>query len=185
MTGRSLILTLLLAVTACGEAEQRQPAKAERAAAPAPLPAPAPREPLAPPALKERSGLPDTKEPLSETPSSSTSAQGAADVLQTYYALVEAGKYEEAFRLREPAGATAADLAASFAPYAEHHANVGAPSEIAGAAGSLYVEVPVQIYGRMKNEKPFATAGTVTLRRSNDVPGATAEQRGWRIYGRN
>ena len=45
------------------------------------------------------------------------------------------------------------------------------------------VEVPVQLYGRMKDGKPFGSAGTITLRRANDVPGATAAQRRWRIYG--
>ena len=104
-------------------------------------------------------------------------------MLQTYYALIEDGKYQEAWRLRTPGeGETAAEFATGFARYAEYHALVGTPSEISGAAGSLYVEVPVQIYGRLKDGKPFSSAGTVTLRRSNDVPGSTAEQRRWHIY---
>ena len=52
------------------------------------------------------------------------------------------------------------------------------------AAGSLYVEVPVQTYGKLQDGTPFSSAGTVTMRRSNDVPGATAEQRRWRIHTR-
>ncbi len=70
-------------------------------------------------------------------------------------------------------------FAASFDRFSEYHANIGAPSEPQGAAGSLYVEVPVQLYGRLKDGRPFSNAGTVTLRRSNNVPGGSTE---WRIY---
>ena len=44
------------------------------------------------------------------------------------------------------------------------------------------MEIPVQLYGQMKSGESFGSAGTVTLRRVNDVPGATAAQRRWRIY---
>ena len=93
---------------------------------------------------------------------------------------------ESAWRLRAPGenGKNFAESAAGFDKYAEHHALIGGPSEISGAAGSLYVEVPVQTYGKLKDGTPFSSAGTVTMRRSNDVPGATAEQRRWRIHTR-
>lgn len=76
---------------------------------------------------------------------------------------------------------SAADFAASFDKYSEYHANIGAPGRIEGAAGSLYVEVPVQVYGRLKNGAEFNMLGPMTLRRVNDVPGSTAEQRTWHI----
>jgi hypothetical protein len=146
---------------------------------------PAPADtPLNPPEPGEPGGLPDDRTPVSEAPFTPESAQGAANVLQTYYALIEKGEYDEAFALREPStrGPSAEDFAASFDRYAEYHAHIGAPSDIEGAAGSLYVEVPVQTYGRLKDGQPFSNAGTVTLRRSNNVPGSTAAQRRWRIY---
>ena len=59
--------------------------------------------------------------------------------------------------------------------------NIGAPGEIEGAAGSLYVEVPVQVYGRLRSGEPFNMLGPVRLRRCNQVPGCTDEQRRWRI----
>jgi hypothetical protein len=185
---RPFALTALAFAAACsgGEREPQQPASTETAEAP-PEPAAAPvasQEPLDPPEPGEPGGLPDDRTPVSEAPFTADSAQGAANVLQTYYALVEQGKYREAYALRSLSakGPSAAEFAASFDKYAEYHAQIGAPSDIQGAAGSLYVEVPVQIYGRMKDGKPFSSAGTVTLRRSNDIPGATEEQRRWRIY---
>jgi len=51
-----------------------------------------------------------------------------------------------------------------------------------GAAGSSYVDFPVQLYGRTNDGKEFNSRGTMTLRRANDVPGSTAEQRKWHIY---
>jgi hypothetical protein len=146
------------------------------------MPAP---PPLNPPAPGEPGGLPDDRTPVSEAPFTPESAQGAANVVQTYYALIEAGKYGEAWKFwsdsGRASGMSAAEFAASFDKYGEYHANIGAPGRIEGAAGSLYVEVPVQVYGRLKSGAEFNMLGPVTLRRVNDVPGSTAEQRRWHI----
>ncbi len=72
-------------------------------------------------------------------------------------------------------------FARSFDRYAQYDAQVGAPGEIEGAAGSLYVEVPVVVYGRLKSGEEVHMNGPVTLRRVNDVPGSTVEQRRWHI----
>jgi hypothetical protein len=141
--------------------------------------------PLNPPAPGEPGGLPDDRTPVSEAPFTETSAQGAANVVQSYYALLEQGKYGEAWKLWSDAGRasgkTEEAFAAGFGGYDEYHANIGAPGRIEGAAGSLYVEVPVQVYGRLKGGAPFNRRGSMTLRRVNDVPGSTAEQRRWHI----
>ena len=143
------------------------------------------QSPLNPPAPGEPGGLPDDRTPVSEAPFTQDSAQGAANVVQTYYALLEQGKYREAWRLwsdgGKASGMGAEAFAASFAEYAEYHANIGAPGRIEGAAGSLYVTVPVQVYGRLKSGEPFNRKGAVTLRRVNDVPGSTEDQRRWHI----
>ncbi|MEA3017259.1 MAG: hypothetical protein QOI38_1981 [Sphingomonadales bacterium] len=143
-------------------------------------------QPLAPPAPGSPGGLPDDRTPIAEAPFAPTSAQGAANVAQTDYALIEARRFGEAWRLladgARPRGASEADLAAAFADYAEYHAEVGAPGAIEGAAGSSFVEVPVLVYGRMRGGAAFSRRGTVQLRRCNDVPGCTEAQRRWRIY---
>ena len=145
----------------------------------------APPPPLEPPAPGTPGGLPDDRTPVSGAPFSETSAQGAANVVQSYYALLEQGRHGEAWRLwsdgGRASGMSEAEFASSFDRYSEYHAQIGAPGRIEGAAGSLYVEVPVQAYGRLRSGVPFTMAGPVRLRRSNDVPGSTAEQRRWRI----
>src|SRR4051812_14033217 len=152
------------------------------AAAPAAAPPPAPAQPPAP---GSPGGLPDDRTPVAEAPFAPTSAQAAADIVQTYYALLEAGRFAEARRLwsgaGEASGLDEAAFAASFARYSEYHAQIGAPGEMEGAAGSSYVEVPVVLYGRLKNGGAFNRKAVATLRRVNDVPGSTAEQRRWHI----
>ena len=142
--------------------------------------------PLSPPPPGEPGGLPADRTPVAEGPIDPRSAQGAGLVLQNYFALLESGRYAQAYRLWSDAGRASgrsiADFAAGFGKYAEYHANIGAPGRMEGAAGSTYVDVPVQVYGRLKNGRQFAESGTATLRRVNDVPGSTAEQREWRIY---
>jgi hypothetical protein len=51
-----------------------------------------------------------------------------------------------------------------------------------GAAGSSYVDIPFRLYGKLTSGGPFDLAGMVTLRRVNDVPGSSEEQRRWHIY---
>jgi Predicted periplasmic protein len=131
--------------------------------------------PVEPPAPGQPGGLPDDRTPVSEAPFTPESAQGAADVVQTFYAHLAAGKAAEAARLMR--NGAPPDLAR----YSSYNAQVGAPGRIEGAAGSLFVEVPVVIYGRLKTGQEVHESGKVVLRRTNDVPGATPDQRAWRI----
>lgn len=130
---------------------------------------------LNPPEPGEPGGLPDDRTPIPEGPIDPKSAQGAGQVVQTYFALVEQGKFDEANKYW-PSGDRP-----DFKGYKEVHANIGKPGEIEGGAGSLYVEVPVQLYGRLKDGKEFNSLGTLILRRVNDVDGSTEEQRRWHI----
>ena len=71
---------------------------------------------------------------------------------------------------------------ACVAFYPIYRANIGRPGPMEGAAGSSYVEVPIQTYGRNAAGELFSRLETVQLKRVNDVPGATPEQLRWRIY---
>jgi membrane-bound inhibitor of C-type lysozyme len=152
---------------------------------PAPVASPSP-PPLQPPGPGEPGGLADDGTPVSEAPFTADSAQGAANVVQTYFALIEAGKYRQAWALwgdgGKASGMSADAFAASFAKYAEYHANIGAPGRIDAGAGQRYVTVPVQAYGRLRDGgRPFNLRGDVTLHRTADIDGATAEDKTWRI----
>lgn len=183
MTGyRFAAIAALSALAACQKPAAAPPAPPAPPQAPAAIPA----KPVEPPAPGTPGGLPDDRTPVSEAPFTPQSAQGAANVVQTYFALLEGGKYREAWRLwadggRASGASSAEAFAKGFDRYSEYHAQVGAPGEPEGAAGSSYVSVPVVIYGRLKSGAEVREKGEAVLRRVNDVPGSTAEQRKWHI----
>lgn len=139
-----------------------------------------------PPEPGKPGGLPDDRTPLAEGPIAPNSAQGAAQVVQQYAAELEARNYAAAWALWGDGGkasgrATADAFARTFDRYDSWHAQVGAPGRMEGAAGSSYVTVPLVIYGRLKTGAEVHEKADVTLRRVNDVPGSTPDQRRWHI----
>ena len=106
--------------------------------------------------------------------------------MQIYYALLGEHRYNDAWKLwtqgGQGSGMTADAFTASFAQYDSYNANIGAPGQIEGAAGSLFVSVPVVIYGRRTSGEEVHEIGEATLRRVNDVPGSTPEQRAWHLF---
>ena len=179
-----------LALAACNQPAPSAPpaqfpASVPEAPAPAPVPVPAgdPNAPVEAPGSP--AGLADDRTPISEAPFTPQSAQCAADVVQTYFALIGEKKYAQAWALwgdgGKASGMTAEQFAASFDKYSQYYGNVGAPGDLEGAAGSSYVEVPAIAFGRLKTGAQFNLKGPITLKRVNDVPGSTPEQRKWRI----
>lgn len=157
---------------------------------PSPTPSPSPAatpalEPLNPPAPGTPGGLPDDRTPISEAPFSPDSGQGAADVVQTYYALLGEKKYARAWGLwghdGADSGMTAKAFAASFEKFSEYHANVGAPGEVDAGMSQRWVTVPVQVYGRLTTGKPVYMLGSVTLHRIVAGVGGPKSQQKWHI----
>lgn len=182
---RSLIwLTLVAASGGCQQTETYEWNEAPRANEFAASDAKANSDQMVQPG--KDGGLPDDGKLTADGPIDPKNPQGAAQVLQSYSALVEQRRFPEAWRLWSDSGRASQmseeDFANSYGKYAELHAEIGASGPMEGAAGSAYVDIPLRLYGRLKDGKPFNSAGTATLRRANDVPGSTEEQRQWRIY---
>jgi hypothetical protein len=177
-----------LVLAACGQPAQKPP---EPASAPAETALPAAVDyPLVEPIEPgQPGGLPDDRTPISEAPYTPTSPQGAANQMQIYFALIGEKKFDQAWELwnGEPTeqangtGMTKAEFIADMNRYYQYSAQVGAPGETEGAAGSIFITVPVQIYGRLKTGEAFHQRGDATLRRVNDVDGASERQRQWHI----
>lgn len=168
----AVVLGLLLA--GCGGDNRAEPERnaAEAAAVPAPptaAPAPAATDTPA----------------VAEVPEHGTAAAARA-LVQRYYARIASGDYATARGLwrqnGEGSGMDPQAFARSFAHYARYRATVGEPGRIDAGAGQRYVTVPVEV-----QETPadggaaIRQQGKVTLHRSGDIDGATAEQRAWRI----
>src|SRR6185437_16028626 len=95
-----------------------------------------------------------TSLPEPKGPIDPKSAEAAGQVVQHYGALVEQKKWDDAAKLWGSSEA---------------------------AAGSIYLSVPVTLYGKDAQGKQFRVKGTMILRRVNDVPGSTEAQRHWHI----
>jgi hypothetical protein len=168
-------MILLLALGACSQqAEQQQsvpqneqqpPLATQESSATNELHPPGPREPL-----EEPRGPIDPK-----------SVEAAGQVVQSYGALIEQGRWAQANALWGSADAAAKFQAAAFAEAKEVHLGIGNLGEPEGAAGSIYVTMPVVFYGDGRDGKPFRRSAEVILRRVNDVPGSTEAQRRWHI----
>lgn len=144
-------------------------------------------EPLAPPAPGTPGGLPVDPVPIPEKgPIDPQGPQGAAQVVQGYYALLEDRQFADAQDFWSDHGPVGDQddeaFAARFRGFSEIHANIGAPGQSEGAAGSIFITVPVQIYARIAaTGKPWYALRQVTLRRVNNVDGSTEAQRRWHI----
>ena len=108
------------------------------------------------------------------------SAEAAGQVVQQSGALIEQKRFAEAEKLWSNAG-SAAQFTRQLKHYAEAHLEIGNPGDLGGAAGSIYVTVPVIFYGDDANGAEFRRSADMILRRVNDVPGSTEEQRRWHI----
>jgi hypothetical protein len=198
-----LTITMLLAIASCNSPSVTQPqdenavngtAIVESAAPPASNVAanysdaagtPAQQAPSGTPGTP--GGLPDDRTPLSEPngPIDAKSAEAAGQVVQRYGALLEERKFADARKLwgggGEASGLSATQFAAAYEKYGDIHSEVSKPADMEGAAGSVYITVPFRLYGTLKSRGPFNMVGPLTLRRVNDVPGSTEEQRRWHI----
>ena len=107
-------------------------------------------------------------------------AEAAGQVVQSFGALIEQGRWTEAEALfADPA--TAAKAVAPLRSYWEVHLEIGELSEPEGAAGSTYISMPITFFGKTVDKVAFRDPATVVLRRVNGVPGSTEAQRRWHI----
>lgn len=108
------------------------------------------------------------------------SPAAAVAVVNDYAVLAEKGKYPEA--AKHWANATAAaQFATSLEDYPKVELTVGKPGDEEGAAGSIFITVPLTLDLTLRSGSPYQMVCTANLRRVNDVPGSTAEQRRWHI----
>lgn len=104
-------------------------------------------------------------------------SQAAAEALRTYYAHIAGRDWAAAFAMRERQPGLSLDrFTDNFERYADYRATVGVPTGPAVQDGTIWVQVPVQLYGRMRDGSPFGSVGTVTMKRRSG-------ERSWRVAG--
>ena len=139
-----------------------------------------------------RSQLPDANtstEPQVSTTQSSGSAKQlqkqAVRVIRDYYSAIARQDYKQAYSAWEGDGVASKQsceqFERGFANTASVAVEVGNLGRLEGAAGSIYIEIPVKIAAIATKGTPQRFRGSY-LRRVNNVPGSTLEQRQWHLY---
>ena len=164
----------MLALAACGPAGDRKASSIEPQATPASnhvqptIPAPA-TGPDARTPLRPSKPLVDPK-----------SSEAAEDLARDFARLLNERKFDEAYMLLGPNAPPRKDFDAQLIGIKNLRADAGAAGDQQGAAGSIYVSVPLTISGKTGGEL-VERHSAVVLRRVNDVPGSTEAQRHWHI----
>jgi hypothetical protein len=120
--------------------------------------------------------LPPTPRPTID-PKSSAAAE---ELVRGFVALINSGKLDDAYMLLGPNAPSRSEFDKQFNGYSHLHASQGTAGDQEGAAGSIYVSVPLTISGDQDGKHIDRSADAV-LRRVNDVPGSTEAQRHWHI----
>jgi hypothetical protein len=160
-------LLAMLALAACGRSEDRRAAHVANRAqpiVPAPGTGPDARTPLAPvkPAIDVRS------------------TEAAEQLVRGFVLMLNEGKFDEAFMLLGPNAPPRADFDRNFTRLSDLKVTQGRAADQEGAAGSIYLSVPLMVSGTAERKRVDRSANAV-LRRVNDVPGSTEAQRRWHI----
>src|SRR3954451_4142178 len=162
---RTIAAAALLSLASACQKAPEQPAQSNEQNVPAPAAqpsvstanqaAPAPT-PVTAPEPGTSGALPDDRTPLPEPsgPIDPKSAEAAGQVVQHYGALIEEKRFSQAEKLWGD-NAAAERLTAQLKTYSEAHLQVGKPADMEGAAGSIYITVPVVLYGKASSGAAF------------------------------
>jgi hypothetical protein len=115
--------------------------------------------------------------------------QQAVQVIRNYYNAITRRDYQQAYSAWDREGAASQK---SFRQFKQSFANtkstaveVGEPGQLDGTAGSSYIKIPITVTAVATNGTRQRFSGSYILRRVNDVPGSTLEQRRWHLYSAN
>lgn len=166
----TLALTLSAGVAACTKTEPAAPASAPAQQEADIVSKPAPAAETAP-AMAAEAGDP-------ATPSA------AKQVVVDYYTAIDAGKYAKAYALWSDQGAASGQtfehFSGGYANTRSVRAVVGEPADEEGAAGSRYIQVPVELSALQRDGSERHYRGRFTLR-AVVADGASQEQRRWHL----
>ena len=114
-----------------------------------------------------------------------TSIGRAVAWIRDYYRAISDHRYRDAYTHWEQSGLAGGksfdEFRHGYDDTEEVEAIVGAPGRVGAAAGSRYIEIPVQIRSRGRDGSRQEYSGMYTLRLSL-LDGAAPEQRSWHIY---
>lgn len=108
------------------------------------------------------------------------SSEAAEELVRAFAALLNSGHFADAYMLLGPGAPPQKSFEADLRRLHALHVTVHSPAGQEGAAGSIYVSVPLTLSGS-ESGRQISRSGKAVLRRVNDVPGSTEAQRHWHI----
>ena len=172
MKSKLVIVASVVSLVSCGpQREPEQPAANKNAPV---LPAPS-----APPAVTNREAPrpePTAKEPTVDP----KSTKAAVELVKSFANLLNQRKFDEAYMLLGPHAPPRNEFKGRWGQFDSLHVKVGTPGDQEGAAGSIYLSIPLEV-SAVGHGEGLRWSDTAILRRVNDVPGSTEAQRHWHI----
>lgn len=108
------------------------------------------------------------------------SSEAAELLVRGFVKLLNQDRLDDAYMLLGPNAQPRAQFQSDFGHYRNLRVKMGGASDQEGAAGSIYLSVPLDISGQL-NGRDVERRATAIVRRVNDVPGSTEAQRRWHI----
>lgn len=103
------------------------------------------------------------------------------DLIASYYDAINREEYERAYSYWQQPPLDYDSFAGGYADTASVQVIVQPPTRIEGAAGSLYVEVPVFLIAQHHDGSQHSFAGCIVTRKSN-VPAPDVPEENWYLY---
>ena len=127
-------------------------------------------------------GYPDLT-PVPSKPEVERTAKGARNVLLSFARAIELKEFDQAWHMLGKSAQKKWSMSAFNKLFAGlDHISVAVPDgRMEGAAGSSYYTSQATITAKDADGRPVRIEGPITLRRVNDVPGATPYQLHWHI----
>jgi hypothetical protein len=164
----------LLTLASCGP--QRQPEQPTKNTSSPVLPAPS-----APPAISNSPQAAAPPAPTAKMPTvDPKSTEAAEELVHSFVRLLNSRKFDDAYMLLGQGAPPRDQFDRQFSRYSNLKVTTGEAGDQEGAAGSIYVSVPLGLSGTVGG-KQTSNSATAILRRVNDVPGSTEAQRHWHI----
>lgn len=115
---------------------------------------------------------------------SEPTVEDAKRLIEDYYAAVNRGAYESAYRMwasnGQASGKSLRDFASGYSDTSNVSVSFGDPGTVGAGAGQRNVVIPVRVIARQRDQSTKEFSGTYTLGRTV-VDGATTAQKNWSI----
>jgi hypothetical protein len=141
---------------------------------------PAPAPPAMAPAVNEPEPTPQAAPEAQRPTIDPKSSEAAETLVRGFIGLLNQGKLNEAYMLLGSAAPPRSQFDQHFKSLSALHVTMRKAGDQEGAAGSIYLSVPMTVSGTVDG-KTVSRPATAILRRVNDVPGSTDAQRRWHI----